>query len=188
MLATTAPTTRTNRLKFDLPAELEAGAPPEARGMTRDAVRMMVAYGSTPELTHSTFALLPAFLDAGRPRRGQHVGHDRRRGDRDDTDRRARGRPPLDPTRRRSLGRRAAATDGPHQRTLARRGAAARAAARRSGVALVASSPTSGAGDSGSRRSISPNRCSRGSPCTAGRSGTATSNGRGRSPRTRTST
>jgi S-adenosylmethionine:tRNA ribosyltransferase-isomerase len=53
------------RLKFDLPPELEAAEPPEARGLTRDAVRMMVAYQSTPELVHSTFALLPAFLDAG---------------------------------------------------------------------------------------------------------------------------
>ena len=55
----------THRLTFDLPAELEAGAPAEARGLTRDAVRMMVAYGSTGVLAHSTFALLPAFLEAG---------------------------------------------------------------------------------------------------------------------------
>ena len=55
----------THRLTFDLPAELEAGAPAEARGLTRDAVRMMVAYGSTGMLAHSTFALLPAFLEAG---------------------------------------------------------------------------------------------------------------------------
>jgi S-adenosylmethionine:tRNA ribosyltransferase-isomerase len=33
--------------------------------MTRDAVRMMVAYRSSGLLTHSTFALLPAFLEAG---------------------------------------------------------------------------------------------------------------------------
>ncbi len=55
----------TARLTFDLPPHLEAGAPPEARGMTRDAVRMMVAHRATGELTHSTFALLPAFLEAG---------------------------------------------------------------------------------------------------------------------------
>jgi S-adenosylmethionine:tRNA ribosyltransferase-isomerase len=61
----TLPGTTTNRLKFDLPPELEAGAPPESRGMTRDAVRMMVASRSTGRLTHSTFALLPAFLDEG---------------------------------------------------------------------------------------------------------------------------
>ena len=53
------------RLKFELPPELEAFAPPEARGMTRDAVRMMVARRSNGALTHSTFALLPAFLDEG---------------------------------------------------------------------------------------------------------------------------
>jgi S-adenosylmethionine:tRNA ribosyltransferase-isomerase len=53
------------RLKFELPPELEAGEPPEARGLTRDAVRMMVASRSTGLLTHSTFALLPAFLEAG---------------------------------------------------------------------------------------------------------------------------
>lgn len=61
----TKPVTTTNRLKFDLPPELEAGSPPESRGMTRDAVRMMVASRSTGVLTHSTFALLPAFLDEG---------------------------------------------------------------------------------------------------------------------------
>ena len=60
-----ATTTKPTRLKFDLPPELEAGEPPEARGLTRDAVRMMVAYRSTELLTHSTFALLPAFLEPG---------------------------------------------------------------------------------------------------------------------------
>jgi S-adenosylmethionine:tRNA ribosyltransferase-isomerase len=53
------------RLAFALPAELEAAAPAEARGMTRDAVRMMVAHRDTDELVHSTFALLPHFLRAG---------------------------------------------------------------------------------------------------------------------------
>lgn len=52
------------RLSFELPAELEAGAPAEARGMTRDAVRMMVAYRSTGRLVHSTFTLLATFLEA----------------------------------------------------------------------------------------------------------------------------
>jgi len=55
----------TDRLTFDLPPELEASEPPEARGLTRDAVRMMVARRDTGALTHSTFALLPAFLDPG---------------------------------------------------------------------------------------------------------------------------
>jgi len=55
----------TARLRFELPPELEASAPAEARGMTRDAVRLMVAQRSTARLVHSTFALLPMFLDAG---------------------------------------------------------------------------------------------------------------------------
>jgi S-adenosylmethionine:tRNA ribosyltransferase-isomerase len=62
---TTEPFSPPNRLKFALPPELEAGAPPESRGLTRDAVRMMVASRSTGRLTHSTFALLPAFLTEG---------------------------------------------------------------------------------------------------------------------------
>jgi S-adenosylmethionine:tRNA ribosyltransferase-isomerase len=55
-----------DRLAFDLPPELEASEPPEARGLTRDGVRMMVARRSSPDaVAHSTFALLPAFLEAG---------------------------------------------------------------------------------------------------------------------------
>ncbi|MEY2462274.1 MAG: S-adenosylmethionine:tRNA ribosyltransferase-isomerase, partial [Acidimicrobiaceae bacterium] len=50
------------RLTFDLPSELEAREPPEARGLTRDAVRMMVASRSSERLVHSTFTLLPAHL------------------------------------------------------------------------------------------------------------------------------
>ena len=53
------------RLAFDLPPALEASEPPEARGLTRDAVRMMVASRATGAIEHSTFALLPAFLDPG---------------------------------------------------------------------------------------------------------------------------
>ena len=54
-----------DRLAFDLPSELEAAEPPEARGLTRDGVRMMVARRHDDRLVHSTFALLPAFLEAG---------------------------------------------------------------------------------------------------------------------------
>lgn len=53
------------RFDFILPPELEAAEPPEARGLTRDAVRMMVAHVDTGELADSTFSALPAFLDEG---------------------------------------------------------------------------------------------------------------------------
>lgn len=51
------------RFAFDLPPALEATEPPEARGLTRDAVRMLVARRDDTSLVHSTFALLPTFLD-----------------------------------------------------------------------------------------------------------------------------
>lgn len=56
---------RSGRFVYELPPELEAGAPPEARGLTRDAVRMMVASRSARTILHSTFTLLPTFLDPG---------------------------------------------------------------------------------------------------------------------------
>jgi len=52
-------------LSFVLPAELEAAGPPESRGLTRDAVRMLVASRHDLALVHSTFAELPRFLDEG---------------------------------------------------------------------------------------------------------------------------
>jgi S-adenosylmethionine:tRNA ribosyltransferase-isomerase len=60
-----APTDERARLSFDLPAELEAAEPPEAQGLTRDAVRMLVARRTDGSIVHSTFALLPSFLDEG---------------------------------------------------------------------------------------------------------------------------
>ena len=57
--------TAARRLTFALPPELEAAEPPEARGLTRDAVRMMVAHRDDASLVHSTFGALPAFLDPG---------------------------------------------------------------------------------------------------------------------------
>ena len=57
--------TAAGRLAFDLPPGLEAGAPPEARGLTRDGVRMMVAERRTGRIRHSTFALLGSFLEPG---------------------------------------------------------------------------------------------------------------------------
>jgi S-adenosylmethionine:tRNA ribosyltransferase-isomerase len=52
-------------LSFTLPPELEAPAPPEYRGMTRDAVRMMVATKSDGSIVHTHFSELPRFLDEG---------------------------------------------------------------------------------------------------------------------------
>ena len=53
------------RLDFELPPGLEASEPPEARGVTRDAVRMLVARAGDGSVEHSTFTLLPRFLDEG---------------------------------------------------------------------------------------------------------------------------
>ena len=55
----------TSRLAFKLPSQREAHEPPEARGVTRDSVRMLVARKATEEITHSTFTLLPTFLREG---------------------------------------------------------------------------------------------------------------------------
>jgi S-adenosylmethionine:tRNA ribosyltransferase-isomerase len=52
-------------LHFDLPAELEAGEPPEARGLRRDEVRLMVSYLDDNRILHSRFGDLPEFLEAG---------------------------------------------------------------------------------------------------------------------------
>jgi S-adenosylmethionine:tRNA ribosyltransferase-isomerase len=50
---------------FVLPPELEASVPPEARGLTRDAVRMMVAYRATGEVVNANFSELPRYLEPG---------------------------------------------------------------------------------------------------------------------------
>jgi len=52
-------------LDFRLPTELEAGEPPEARGLSRDEVRLMVSYRSTNEIVNSDFRSLPDFLETG---------------------------------------------------------------------------------------------------------------------------
>jgi S-adenosylmethionine:tRNA ribosyltransferase-isomerase len=51
-------------LDFDLPAELEAGKPPEARGLERDEVRLLV---SQPDgrIAHARFRDIGDFLDPG---------------------------------------------------------------------------------------------------------------------------
>lgn len=52
-------------LDFELPAELAAGEPPEARGLRRDQVRLLVSYRSANQVAHARFHDLPAFLQAG---------------------------------------------------------------------------------------------------------------------------
>ena len=52
-------------LHFELPPELEAGEPPEARGLRRDEVRLMVSYLDDDRVVHSRFGDLPEFLEAG---------------------------------------------------------------------------------------------------------------------------
>lgn len=52
-------------LDFVLPQDLEAGEPPEARGLKRDEVRLLVSYRDDGRVVHSTFRSLPDFLDAG---------------------------------------------------------------------------------------------------------------------------
>jgi S-adenosylmethionine:tRNA ribosyltransferase-isomerase len=48
---------------FALPERLEATAPPEARGLARDEVRMLVSRYGDPEIRHATFRDLPQLLD-----------------------------------------------------------------------------------------------------------------------------
>ena len=52
-------------LHFDLPSALEAGEPPEARGLRRDEVRLMVSHLGDDSIVHSSFTDLPEFLQAG---------------------------------------------------------------------------------------------------------------------------
>ncbi len=53
------------QLEFSLPAELEASEPPEARGLARDEVRLMVSQLSDNQVTHTQFQSLPDYLEAG---------------------------------------------------------------------------------------------------------------------------
>jgi len=52
----------TTTIDFTLPPKLEAHEPPEARGLTRDAVRLLVSYLSTDRIVHARFTDLPSFL------------------------------------------------------------------------------------------------------------------------------
>jgi len=55
----------TGALDFTLPAHLEAGEPPEARGLARDEVRLMVSYRSSDRVEHRGFRELPEALAPG---------------------------------------------------------------------------------------------------------------------------
>src|ERR1700690_2704743 len=52
-------------MDFTLPAELEARAPAEARGLPRDGVRMLVSRRATGEISHHGFGELPDLLLPG---------------------------------------------------------------------------------------------------------------------------
>jgi S-adenosylmethionine:tRNA ribosyltransferase-isomerase len=52
-------------LAFELPAALEAGEPPEARGLPRDGVKMMVGRRGTGSIAHAAFSDLPELLEEG---------------------------------------------------------------------------------------------------------------------------
>src|SRR2546423_13794902 len=52
-------------LDFDLPPELGASEPPEARGLARDEVRLMVSYRSDDRVAHARFRDIGDFLGAG---------------------------------------------------------------------------------------------------------------------------
>ena len=52
-------------IDFELPLSLEAREPPEARGLARDEVRLMVSHREDDRVVDATFRDLPEFLDAG---------------------------------------------------------------------------------------------------------------------------
>jgi len=52
-------------LNFTLPPELEAGEPPEARGLARDEVRMLVSYRTDDRIEHARFRDIGKYLKAG---------------------------------------------------------------------------------------------------------------------------
>jgi S-adenosylmethionine:tRNA ribosyltransferase-isomerase len=55
-------------LEFELTPDLEAGEPPEARGLSRDEVRLMVSYyadGARDHVVHTRFHDIVDFLDPG---------------------------------------------------------------------------------------------------------------------------
>lgn len=60
-----APVGGLRSLDFHLPADLEATEPPEARGLQRDGVRLMVSYQTDNHIEHTHFNHFADFLAAG---------------------------------------------------------------------------------------------------------------------------
>ncbi|MDP8900300.1 MAG: S-adenosylmethionine:tRNA ribosyltransferase-isomerase [Actinomycetota bacterium] len=52
-------------LDFELPPELEAGEPPEVRGLGRDGVRLLTSYREGDRVVHAGFGDLPDLLEPG---------------------------------------------------------------------------------------------------------------------------
>ncbi|GAC1461803.1 MAG: S-adenosylmethionine:tRNA ribosyltransferase-isomerase [Chloroflexota bacterium] len=52
-------------MEFHLPPHLEAGEPPEARGLARDEVRLMVSFLNDNRIVHTRFRNLTGFMRAG---------------------------------------------------------------------------------------------------------------------------
>ena len=50
---------------FALPTHLEAAEPPEARGLMRDGVRLLVSHANSDSIHHSRFSELPRWLSPG---------------------------------------------------------------------------------------------------------------------------
>ncbi|MEW9527637.1 S-adenosylmethionine:tRNA ribosyltransferase-isomerase [Microbispora sp. NPDC049125] len=63
--AGTGPVSGTRPLDFALPPPREAHEPPEARGLRRDGVRLMVSRRDTGEVSHHVFSDLPSVLSPG---------------------------------------------------------------------------------------------------------------------------
>ena len=52
-------------MDFHLPVELEAGEPPEAHGLSRDQVKLLVSDAGTDQIHHTDFRHVTDFLDPG---------------------------------------------------------------------------------------------------------------------------
>ncbi len=65
VLPVTMVNSKLDSLAFELPTHLEAGEPPEARGLSRDAVRLMVSRRNDDSIEHIVFRELPDVLRPG---------------------------------------------------------------------------------------------------------------------------